>query len=484
VGIVLRALRQLRELAVPALLPGLVTLLREGFDLSSLRAASWVLILPAGVLVFSVLYGILAWYRHTYWVAGAELRVEQGILNRKQRIIPIERIQAVDVSQGVLQRLLGLAKVEIQTAGGTAPEVVLTAVSVRAAEELRLALRRPGVLGPVEAGRAGQEPARRLSTQDLLLAGATSGRAGVALSLVGSVMSLFDEAIPWEKVPLLPDHLGGPWTVLGIAAFVIALAWLLSVLGMVLAHAGFTLRREGETLLIARGLLERRVASLPVDRIQAVRIVEGPFRQPFGLVELRVESAAYGLTASESTVLFPLLRRWEVLPFLRAFLPEYAVEANLIPLPRRARRRYALRTDLLGFAMAGASLLLWLQFPMGFLGFGLPLAAALLGLWQYRDAGWAVIGGSLVLRWRTLSRVTAIVPRRRVQMAEIIRSPLQRRSGLATFVVRVTSGASGQAFALRHLDGRDAAALLTWIGEQSRKVAATGTAVSEDTRAS
>lgn len=484
VGIVLRALRQLRELAIPALLPVLVTLLREGFDPANLHRASWVLVLPAGVLVFAVLYGILAWYRHTYWVMGDELRVEQGILSRRQRIIPIERIQAVDISHGVLQRLLGVVKVEIQTAGGTSPEVVLTAVSARAAEELRLALRRHvamAAVGTTESSSA----VRRLSTQDLLLAGATSGRAGVALSLIGSIMSQFDEAIPWEKVPLLPDRLGGTGIVLAIAVFVVALAWLLSVSGMVLAHAGFSLRRDGETLLIERGLLERRVASLPIDRIQAVRIVEGLFRQPFGLVELRVESAAYGLRAGESTVLFPLLRRREVLPFLRAFLPEYAVEANLSPLPARARRRYALRLDLMWLALAGAILLLWLTFPAGILGLSLPVAAVLLGLWQYRDAGWAVVGESLVLCWRTLSRATAIVPRRRVQMAEVISSPFQRRARLATFAVRVTSGASGRAFALRHLDAHDAAALLTWITAHSRQVAATRTAgPADDTRVS
>ena len=470
-GIVLRALRQLRELAIPALLPVLLTLVREDLDPARLWRAAWVLVLPAGALVFAVLYGIVAWYRHTYWVTGDELRIEQGILNRSQRIIPIERIQAIDISQGVLQRLLGVVKVEIQTAGGTSPEVVLTAVSARAAEELRLALRRAVPLAAAGTEESAPALVRRLSAQDLLLAGATSGRAGVALSLIGSAMSQLDEMIPWESVPLLPDRLHGTGIVLAIAVFAVALAWLLGVLGMVLAHAGFTVRRDGETLLIERGLLERRVASLPMDRVQAVRIVEGLFRQPFGLIELRVESAAYGLKAGESTVLFPLLRRREVLPFLRAFLPEYAVDVPLTTLPGRARRRYALRLDLMWPAVAGATLLFWTTFPVGILGLSLPVAAALLGLWQYRDAGWAVASESLVLRWRTLARTTAIVPRRRVQMAEVMSSPWQRRARLATLAVRVASGSSGRAFALRHLDAHDATALLTWIASGARQVA-------------
>jgi putative membrane protein len=62
----------------------------------------------------------------------------------------------------------------------------------------------------------------------------------------------------------------------------------------VLAHAGFTLSREGDFLYVKRGLLERREATIPLARIQAVRISEGVLRQPFGLASLRVESAGYG----------------------------------------------------------------------------------------------------------------------------------------------------------------------------------------------
>ena len=83
------------------------------------------------------------------------------------------------------------------------------------------------------------------------------------------------------------------------------LAWFLAIAGTVLAYNGFTLSREGDFLYIKRGLLERREATIPLSRIQAIRITEGILRQPFGLAALRVESAGYGEDAGVSTMLFP-----------------------------------------------------------------------------------------------------------------------------------------------------------------------------------
>ena len=48
-------------------------------------------------------------------------------------------------------------------------------------------------------------------------------------------------------------------------------AWALSVVGAVVAFAGFTVARDGDRLRIRRGLLSRREATVPVARVRAVR---------------------------------------------------------------------------------------------------------------------------------------------------------------------------------------------------------------------
>ena len=67
-----------------------------------------------------------------------ELVVEKGVIWRKKNIVPYSKITNVDVSQGPLERALGIASIKIQTAGysGAArPEASL--IGIRNYERLK-----------------------------------------------------------------------------------------------------------------------------------------------------------------------------------------------------------------------------------------------------------------------------------------------------------------------------------------------------------
>ena len=221
-------------------------------------------------------------------------------------------------------------------------------------------------------------------------------------------------------------------------------AWLLAIAGTVLAYSGFTLSRDGDFLYIRRGLLERREATIPLARIQAVRVVEGLLRQPFGLASLRVESAGYGEDAGVSTTLFPLLPRREIQDLLLVAAPEFAVDPPLKAPPETRLRRYVFRSTVPVLVLLGAAGLFSVLPSTSSPGVWRPLfllvPAALYGWLRYRDAGWALEDDRLVVRSRLLTRATAIAPRRRLQSRATVRSPLQRRASLATFRAQVASG--------------------------------------------
>src|SRR5690606_41338100 len=46
------------------------------------------------------------------------LHIEYGLFVRKQRFVPFERIQSIHMTEGILHRLFGVVKLEIETAGG------------------------------------------------------------------------------------------------------------------------------------------------------------------------------------------------------------------------------------------------------------------------------------------------------------------------------------------------------------------------------
>ncbi len=459
-AMVIGALRTIRRSISATLVPGAVFLFSQGFS-------PWTIALVlAGIVVLAVLavlWGFLSWRATTYGVIGGSFRLRQGVFQKSERTIPLEHVQSVDTVQGIVQRAFGVYEVRVETAGGGAsePDASLPALGRGATEELRRGIEgaRREPIGAEEA--PGPVVLRRLSTRDLLLAGATSGQIGVALSLLAVGSQVFDEFFSEAFLRNLVERLAPNALVVAliIVPAVALAAWLLAIAGTVLAHFGFTLSREGDFLYIKRGLLERREATIPLGRIQAVRISEGFLRQPFGLASLRVESAGYGEDAGVSAVMFPLLPFGEVQALLRAAAPEFAVAPPLNRLPRRALRRYVFRAVVPALVLAAAvALVSFLIFDaaIGLLAVALVPPFALYGWLRFRDAGWALADDRLVVRSRGLARVTVVAPRRRLQSRSVLQNPFQRRLRLATFGTEVASGTGGSALAVTDLGFEDA----------------------------
>ncbi len=440
------AIRTIRRSLSAFVIPGVFFLMSRGLDT---RTIALVLLGALVVAVLAAVWGFLSWRATTYEVAGGAFRLRRGVLQKNERTIPLDRVQSVDTVQGIIQRLFGVFEVRIESAGGGAsePDASLAALDRLSVETLRREIE--GSDRPPAEEVAGPVVLRRLGTRDLLVAGATSGQIGVAFSLIAVAFQFFDDIFPENFAERILETLA-PRSVAAIVFLVFVLglfAWLLAIGGTILAYAGFTLSRDGDFLYIKRGLLERREATIPLARIQSVSMVEGALRQPFGLASLRVESAGYGEDAGVSTTLFPLLSRKEVQGLLLEAAPEFASAPPLNALPRRALRRYVFRSTVPALLLVSVGVLVpYLVFDLAAWVFAvlfLVVPAALHGWLRYRDAGWALERDRLVVRSRLLSRTTAVAPRRRLQWRATVRSPLQRRAGLATFQAQVASGGGG-----------------------------------------
>jgi len=75
---------------------------------------------PAAVVVYAIVaIGIRPWVRfrvHRWEVTGEAVYTLTGWLTRTWTLVPISRIQTVDVTRGVLQQMFGLSTVAVLTA--------------------------------------------------------------------------------------------------------------------------------------------------------------------------------------------------------------------------------------------------------------------------------------------------------------------------------------------------------------------------------
>ncbi len=456
-------LRTLREMIIPIIL---VFFLGQGGN-SPFFSWQGITLMLLALLGF----GFISWLRFTWRVEEDELRIEQGLFVRKKRYVPRDRIQAIDISSGPVQRQFGLVRLNVLTAGGSAPEAAISAISredARAIEEaLQVETRKEGVAG-MDVEREITWPVYRLSRKRLLIAASTAGSFGVALSIVGTVMAQINQVVSEEQViEWIETYADGVTADIWITLAVVAVlaAWLLSVFGTLLRYSGFTLSRNDRELHIRRGLFEKKHITIPYHRIQAVRVVEGILRQPLGFAMVYVENAGFGDEGGKTTVVSPLMRKQELETFLKEMLTDYDVHLPGVKPPRRAFLRYQIKTVVPALLLASVGAwyfgALWL-IPV------ILMTAGVIGYVRYRDAAAGFDGEHGFMRFRRLARSTVVFHRRRIQSLTVLANWFQRRVKLCSVMATVASGSGGAMFQVDHLDASVRSEWLGWYGAEHR----------------
>ena len=78
----------------------------------------------AGQLLFTGLFIKLGWELRWYIVGDSSLRIREGLWSLREQTMTVANIQNMKVKQGPVQRLFGIADLEVQTAGGAGGESV------------------------------------------------------------------------------------------------------------------------------------------------------------------------------------------------------------------------------------------------------------------------------------------------------------------------------------------------------------------------
>ena len=98
------------------------------------------------VILIGEIYARMAYNRWFYEFTPNNLKIERGIIWKKYSNVPYERVQNVDITRGILARILGFSTLRIQTAGYSAvssgghsvgSEGYIPAVSMEGAEKIR-----------------------------------------------------------------------------------------------------------------------------------------------------------------------------------------------------------------------------------------------------------------------------------------------------------------------------------------------------------
>lgn len=461
---IFNVLKILKEIIVPFILFILLGRTGDDFDFSSY-------IISIVILLFVTVSGILSWLRFTYYVKDGELRIEYGIFVRKKRYIPFERIQSLDFSESPLHRLFHLVRVNVETAGSSdidRAEAMLTAIKKEEALEIQRLLRdvkRSEGIDDENGDLLKQEEIiYQISNEELLLLASTSGGIGVVLSAVVALFLQLDDVIPYERVfKEFEVFMSYGIMFVSIVLFIgFVIAYVLSVIYMMIKYAHFTLKKVNDDLVITRGLWEKREITIPLKRIQGVHVCENLLRQPFHYATVFIESAGGSLNddSSSKVMILPIIRRDQMHERLARILPQYRFTNRLHPAPKRALRRYLFRGMLVVFLPIIGCLYFFHMWGMLSL-FILPFAF-LFCFFKFKDAGWLIEEDQLTLRYRGVIRHTVYMKKSKIQTIEMKESYFQKRKKLATIIAIIKSGVGASGGAVVDLEKDDCVKMFEW----------------------
>jgi putative membrane protein len=339
-------------------------------------------------LALPVLVAVAAfvnWFVTRWKVDGATLRIETGLLRRDSRQLPIARIQAVDLLRPFFARMLGLAEIRVRLAGSGDADGRLAYLTEAAAFALRARLL---------AAHHGMDPATPEPAESVVTSVGTGRLVGSAL-ISAVPLAVVAVAVGAAIVAVTPG---------GLLAVGAPLAWWLIICGSIVwrrvsTQYAFTVAVSPDGVRIRRGLLGTVAETIPVPRIQAMRMIEPLLWRPLHWCRLEVDVAG-GLghghpegTGAVRKALLPVGTQDEARRLLAVALPATGGWPALTKPPRRACWKAPLSYHFLAAGHDGT------------------LAVAVTG---------------------RVRRETTLVPLAKTQSVRLVQGPLQRWLGLAT----------------------------------------------------
>ncbi len=350
-----------------------------------------ILLILLAVTAAGLAFGLWTWWFTRYVIEGDDLRVDSGLLFRRSRHIRLSRLQAIDVVQPLVARILGLAELRLEVAGGGAAEGRLAYLSESSATTLRAELLARAAGVRPDTPEAPEQvlvkvPVSAVLTSLLLTIWVPLFVMGGAVLLVVAIV-LREPAVVFPVIPVL----------LALGTF----AWR-----ELEGAFDFTLAESPDGLRLRHGLLARRSQTVPPGRVQAVRIVQPYFWRKKDWVRVYINVAGYAggndAAQQQTSRLLPVAPRATALAVIGRILP--GVDPGAVPLhpaPRQAR-------------MARP-------------------------FW-WRGLAWGADDRVFVATRGLFRRQLDVVPHGKTQSVRLTQGPWQRRLGLATVRLDSTPG--------------------------------------------
>lgn len=346
----------------------------------------WVYILIIVLVLLGIAISILSWKKEYMLLKGDEAHYHKGVFSKNTTIIPKKSFKSMDISQNLIEKILGYKIVKIESPSREVGEDIKMSLNdediallksfafgtnkefnkelnneVSEGFDLKENIFRESFLdSEVEKLKEDYDSTlnnrkninesekvhinksekvnikeKKISNKDLILYGFTSFNLFIAIIFIFNAWGKIEKFINSEYVDsVINGYIANEASKIGIIFAIVGLFLALIILKAIatvyyfMKYYNFTILKEGENIKIKYGFFSTKEFSFKENSIKLIKLKSNPLRQLLKRYEINVVIKGYSGEGKEQIIMYPIGNDKEVQNIIREFIPQWSIEGD------------------------------------------------------------------------------------------------------------------------------------------------------------
>lgn len=263
-----------------------------------------------GIVILVAVIAFLKYRNFTFFLdeEKREFILSKGILNKSRINIQLSKIQQVNINQSIIQKIVGVYSLDIDTAGTDKKEISIRAIDQNLALILKERLldydKDETVLDEnqqaIQQELISSKPFVKISYATLAKVGITSkyGRTiAILVTFVVTLYQTFKDAVDTfeldeTQVDSAFEQSFGMFSIAILVLGLLVLILLINIVRTFIKHFDFEMKKQRNSLIITSGLFAKRNTLLHPNKVQITSFSQNYFQKKFGILDMNMKQAS------------------------------------------------------------------------------------------------------------------------------------------------------------------------------------------------
>lgn len=258
------------------------------------------------VLLFFLIRAFLIYKNFLFKIDNNHFILQQGIISKTNTSIPFHRIQNINFKQNLVQQIINVYEVSIETAGSTDTEIAIKALNFEDANNLKSVILDSKEINESIVKQSTEKPFLKISILELFKVSLTENHLrnlflffAILLGFFQQIQQIADSFGETETLDgFIKDSTNAVSTsfilVFSLLVFLTITAFITSFVRIFLVHFNLSAYLKKDAFEINQGLFTKKSIILKKQKIQNITVSTNPLKRLIGISYITFKQAVSG----------------------------------------------------------------------------------------------------------------------------------------------------------------------------------------------